>query len=330
MTILVTSDVHWSSNPRDEYRHKFVKTLRTLIKEYAVDTLLILGDLTETKDRHDAELVNRVVGHIDRLARSVDRLILLRGNHDWLNDPEIPFFKFLGRLPNVTWINKPTVIDDLGIFLPHTTDYKKDWAEFIEEFKDHYFIFAHNTFEGAVDNDRKLDGIPTDMFPENVAVISGDVHTPQLGPVTYVGAPYTIDFGDDYEPRVLFIDRGKVLSMPVEGPMKRLVEGTAGEEARVTTTGLHEGDILKIRVRIQRAEVPQWAKIRQQYRDWGESHGYLVHVVQPVLIDADKRMDTAKRKRLGKSDEDLFDQYCKRMDIDDKSAAVGRAILGEA
>lgn len=331
MTILVTSDLHFSSNPRDEYRHAFVKTLRGMVNEHRVNILMILGDLTETKDRHDAELVNRVVGHIDRLAQSVGKLILLRGNHDWLNDPEMPFFKFLGRLPNVTWINTPTDVG-IGLFLPHTTDYERDWAKYIKNgFGDFTVVFCHNTFKGAIaDNGAELDGIPPAIFPKDIDVISGDVHTPQeVGPVTYVGAPYHIDFGNHYDPRVLLIDeKGRVKSIPCYGPTKRLVEIKSVKELD-RVKGLAKGDILKVRVTIDRSQVAEWAEIRQKVREWGEDNHYLVHVVQPVIADADRRLDTGKRRNLAKTDEELFDQYCRRMDIDDRTAKVGRDIMEE-
>src|SRR5205814_1607714 len=90
------------------------------------------------------------------------------------------------------------------LFLPHTNNYKRDWKGL--DFSKYQWIFAHNTFQGANIGPRRLEGIPTSIFPRNAKVISGDIHVPQhFGPIEYVGAPYRIDFGDDYEPRVLFL-----------------------------------------------------------------------------------------------------------------------------
>lgn len=333
MRMLITSDLHLSSNPRDEYRHDFIGRLRKMVNEYKINVLAILGDLTEQKDKHSAELVNRVVGHIDRLAQSVSKLIILRGNHDWLNDPSMPYFKFLGRLPNVSWINEPTAVGP-GLFLPHTTNYKKDWAKYIDNgFGDFQIAFAHNTFAGALgdfgDTGRVLEGIPTDIFPKGLTVISGDVHSPQtVGTVIFVGAPYTVDFGDKYSPRVLIYDDGRLSSIPCRGPQKQLVEIKAVSELS-KVKGLREGDILKVRVTIDRAESAVWAEIREEVRAWGVERGYLVHNVQPVIEDAQRRLDTAKRRRVSKTDEQLFSDYCRRMGIDDRTAGVGRKIMGE-
>jgi predicted phosphodiesterase len=331
VTILISGDLHWSANPRDDYRHAFVKQLRSLITEHGADTVVLVGDFTEAKDRHDAELVNMVVGHIDRLSQLVDKLILLRGNHDSRTDPLMPFFKFLGRLPNVTWVNVPTAIGSY-LFLPHTSSYKKEWAEYIEnKFAGFDIVFAHNTFDGTLgDNGRKLEGVPTGIFPKGLTVISGDVHSPQrVGPVTYVGAPYQIDFGDQYQPRVLLLEDGKMTSIPCRGPQKQLVEIRSVRELR-KVRGLIKDDILKVRVTIDRSQTAKWHEIREDVRAWGDDNGYRVHVVQPVIEDADRRLDISKRRKVSKTDEQLFGDYCRRMGIDDDTATVGRKILGEA
>jgi len=71
----------------------------------------------------------------------------------------------------VRWLNKVTRLA-IGkadcLFLPHTRDYKKDWAE-LPDLEEITWVFAHNTFEGASsEHGKKLSGIPTDMF-EGVA-----------------------------------------------------------------------------------------------------------------------------------------------------------------
>lgn len=212
-----------ADNARDRYRTDFVvKTLPELVGKHKPDQLLILGDVTEHKDQHPARLVNELVNALCDLAASHKlEIIVLQGNHDFLSNAH-PFFAFLENFKGIRWIAKPEVLDNC-LYLPHTRDYKKDWKGI--DFKGHDFIFAHNIFEGVKANGQKLSGIPTKIFPEDAFVISGDVHEPQsFDCVTYVGSPFTTDYGDDYQGRVLLLKGLKAKSIKVFGPQKRLVE----------------------------------------------------------------------------------------------------------
>src|ERR1700678_2446598 len=128
MTVLVTGDIHWSENAKEDYRHQWVKWLVTTIQKKEATTLIILGDLTNSKDRHDAWLTNKVADHIHELS-NICKVIIQMGNHDYLATDN-PFFEFLRFIPNVRWIGVPTSfqVEDIGncLFLPHTRNYKKD------------------------------------------------------------------------------------------------------------------------------------------------------------------------------------------------------------
>jgi hypothetical protein len=224
--VLVTADLHLSANPRDAYRFKFMDRIPRLIEKYEVGMLLVLGDLTEMKDYHGSELVNKIAGYFKSYADMIP-VVISRGNHDG-TDPNNPFYQFLQHIKGITWINNPT--EDLGegigpaMYLPHTSNYKKDWANI--NFDKYRWVFAHNTFKGAQGGfGHILDGIPIDVFPADARVISGDIHVPQkIGPVRYVGAPYRIDFGDQYQPRVLLLEGDKLTSIKLGGPQKQLID----------------------------------------------------------------------------------------------------------
>ena len=305
MTALVTADLHLSSNPRDDYRHVFAaQTLVKLVKQHAPKQLIILGDLTEQKDNHGAELVNAVVGYLARLAQSCD-VYVMRGNHDCLN-PNQPFFEFVHKIPKITWITHPADLglDGLGrcLFLPHTRNYKKDWARIdLKPYQDNAnngFIFCHNTFEGAITaaKGHPLKGIPTTTLPPKAHVISGDVHYPQqLDQVTYVGAPYTVTFGDAYSPRMLLINGYKnkvtVNSIPVTGVRKRTIE--VDDPANLPPAQARAGDLLKIRVHLKVEDYVKWGEIQTNIRKWGESTGAIVCQIKPIK--------TSRRMRLKRS-----------------------------
>lgn len=338
MPVLVTADIHLSDNPRDAYRHRFMDKLATLIDRHIVDAIVVLGDLTEEKDRHSASLTNQVVSHLVKWAELCN-VVLLRGNHDAL-DPSVPFFKFSEHIEGITWVNVPT--DNIGawpsqlgkaLFLPYTSNYKRDWATF--DFTEYNWIFCHNMFTGAaIGNGRTGEGIPIDVFKGTRAtVIAGDVHIPQQvgdSRIHYVGAPYTVDFGDSYKPRVFVLSPNEYRSIPVSGPQKRLVEITSvGDlESREVLRHLSEGDILKVRVSIAPSDHAKWSEIQQAVRKWAAGHEFVINAVQPNIVHSER--PSARRKlRSATSDEELIDGYAKLRAIDAVTVKVGKRLMEE-
>lgn len=318
MSAIVTSDLHWNEAKTDRHRHdEFVERLATIIKGRA-DELLVLGDITEHKDNHSAWLTNTIVDHFEYLSQLCD-VVILRGNHDGY-DPEMSFFQFLRRIKNISWISRPTRMTlSCGkcLFLPHTRDYKKEWPGFgFDEFD---FILTHNTFEGALgENHRTLRGIPLSVFPKDAQVISGDVHVPQeTPPVTYVGAPYRIKFGDDYRPRVLLLDTDEIRSIPVPGPQKRLVE--LSHDHPSLPDSLHAGDIIKVRVQLEISHVSQWPEIRKNIFDEGKDLGVEIHSVVPVIsyMPGDRKAK-AEQHEIVLDDIKLVKEFARRKGIDVK------------
>lgn len=331
MTTLVTGDLHLSANPRDAYRFAAMEQLAEIIEKRKVNTLIIVGDLTEAKDFHPAELVNDVVEVVYNLGCLVEELIIGTGNHDYTN-AECPFFHFMRRLRKVKWINKPQQLqfDGLsGFFLPHTYNYVRDWK--VDEFswQKVNWIFAHNTFEGAsTEHGKRLHGIPLSVFPSPSKVISGDIHMPQtIGDkikVTYVGAPYTVDFNDDFEPRVILIDGMSFTSIPVPGPQKRLVELKAG--FKLGDVNANKGDIVKVRYRLTQQERERWPEIKASLRLKLSEVGLIVHMIQPEL-DKMKSVIVKKRSSSKKDDLELVKEFSKRSSISDKILQAGMDIV---
>lgn len=320
--ILVTSDLQFSDNPRDEYRYRIGKTISQLIEKYNVGWLYLLGDLTEAKDGHPAELVNRVVNMIHKWADQCD-VVILQGNHDVL-DTAHPFFKFLHHFEGIRWIDKPQAFNN-ALWLPHTRDYKRDWHGFDLG----GYIFAHNIFEGVrAGNGTVLDGIPLNIFADDTVILAGDVHEPQsFDCVTYVGSPYRCDFGDDYEPRVLLLDEHNeiVKSIPVHGPQKRLIECAAGK-------GLLDGwkadkdDIIKVRVQLQTKHVQHWSEIRDSVSNWSAKHGFILYSVEPVVNYTPEQIESSPRFS-HKTDEQYLREYAARRGLDEIMVKTGLKML---
>jgi DNA repair exonuclease SbcCD nuclease subunit len=335
MTALVTADFHLSSNPRDDYRHKFiVEKLRETIVETRVKHLIILGDLTDQKDCHNAELVNDIVDYLHTFSLLCE-VIILRGNHDCIN-PLKPFFEFAGLMNNITWITRPKVItiEGLGIctFLPHTRNHEKDWAELsfapIKRDPNDFWIFCHNTFEGAdAGTGHPLKGIPTTVFPKRAKVISGDIHVPQqLDQITYVGAPYTVTFGDSYDPRMLLIGRkGIEKSIRCFGVKKLTVDIVDPHNLPDYGLEINKSDLLKVRVHLKASDYAKWNEIQSAVRKWGEAYGAVVCAIQPIKIS--KHIKLARKRGATQTDRELMELYSKRRSVSDDVLKTGLWIM---
>lgn len=326
MTVLVTSDFHLSDNPRDAYRLKTLATIRKIAKKHKVTRILFLGDVTEAKDRHSAWLVNRIVKEFYRFSK-IAPIFMLQGNHDSL-EIDHPFYEFLHQIDGITWIKQPVIkeVESIGscLFLPHTRDHKKDWARI--DMNGYKQIFAHNTFEGAkVESGREMKGIPTSVFPQiRNHVISGDIHVPQrVGPVVYTGAPYTVDFGDNYQPRVLLLNKDAApFSVQVPGAQKVLIELFGSKLANRSMT--YPGDIVKVRVHLKNFEYAKWHEIREKVVEWCDQYKQILHSVHPIVEQTKEAMVT---KATARSDTQLMREFAKISNVDERTLKRGIRLL---
>lgn len=320
MRLLISSDWHLDSGPLAAYRFDLIeKTLPKMIKQHQPEMLLFLGDVCERKDAHKAELVNRVTQVFHDLAQLVP-VVALQGNHDYQSGPDNPFFGFLGRLEGVVWVGAPTPLTSIetlpaglpdvprAILLPHSSNPARDWAEI--DFEQYDFAFTHQFFTGAVaESGFKLaGGTPLSIFPPHLRVISGDIHRPQtMGKLTYVGAPYAVDFGDDYEPRMLLMEDSKLISLPCDGPSKQLIHIRTLDDLK-KVGGLLPQDILKVRVDLDPDQADRWPEIKEAVREWGAKRGLLVHQVLPVRQGNGSSMMKVDGASV-RSDEELLRDY---------------------
>jgi Calcineurin-like phosphoesterase len=316
---LITADLHFSATPRDAYRLQFLhKRLPALLKTYKVEQLMILGDMCEVKDQHGAWLVNQIVDGLAEIAKTVSSIVVLMGNHDFLQEGH-PFFRFTKHIPNVVYRDRPRLVNG-NLFLPFTSTPEKDWPAI--DMKGAKRIFTHMTFDGATGGfGRKLEGASLDLLPK-VPIISGDVHTPQkFANLTYVGAPYTVDFGDDYAGRVLLLDDKRLSSVVVGGPQKRLIKAP-------TLAGARAGDVVRVEVPIKAKDYSHWSERHEQIRKWADEAGVTLDSVVPVIIDASERaVNKAKLQRAAINDDALLTEYGKAKKIDERTLAIGKAFL---
>jgi hypothetical protein len=321
MTALITADWHHTEQARDRYRFRAMSFIADLIDKHKVDQLIILGDLTHNKNHHSDVLVNDIVDLLNDLA-SICQLYINQGNHDYV-EADTAFFHFVRLLEGVRWYRLPTrtFIKGLGevLFLPHTRDHTKDWAGVDWSRLD--WIFAHNAFEGALsETGKKLRGIPLDVFPDGVPIIAGDIHKPQkLGWLTYVGSPYTQKFGDDYKPRVLLIDRGEIVSIPVPGPQKVLIEVDSMVELDDAMQTCSTDDMIKVRYRLPSDQREHWPQMLKTIKDTVPGA-----IVQPIV---EKAQSLPWESKAGKSDKELVQAYGDQQKLSKDTMDIGYELI---
>jgi len=278
---IICSDLHFTANPADEYRWAFWSWLAGELEAEKAQTLLILGDVTDAKDYHSAQLVNRLsTAFAELLARFPHLQIrVLAGNHDWLRQGGV-FFKFLEHLDKrLTFITEPfeDLLDDgpASYFLPYSKSPIKDWAGM--DFSHYDYLFMHQTAPGSIaSNGQTMDG--EELPPLNAGkVYSGDIHVPQtIGSVEYVGSPYHVHFGDAFTGRCILIDRKRKTYELHFKTISRLSVKVQGLR-QLKKFELRAGDHIKLTVQLAASDLHDWKRIRRECAEYLRSRSVEVH-----------------------------------------------------
>lgn len=281
---ILASDLHLTANPVDDYRWALFPWLVNECKEEKAQTLLLLGDLTDAKDYHPGQLVNRVVQEIQKLRAVVPRIVILKGNHDQLKDGHM-FFEFLRSFEGVEVITRPTEDHELStnaFFLPYSKNPMEEWKGM--NFEHYDYLFMHQTVAGAkASNGQVMDG---ETLPELNAcqVYSGDIHVPQMvGRVEYVGSPYHVHFGDNFVPRCIAIDRsGKAFDLEFKSPARVMMNADEAE-IPLDLLFLKPGDHVKVRVTVPLSAKHQWKAIKAEHERMAAASGVVLQGIEMRL-----------------------------------------------
>jgi len=311
---VVLADLHLTVNPLDEYRWDLLHSDQ-VIKHLTQDTvLIIIGDLTEQKDKHTEALVTRVSNLIRKYSKLVLSVIILSGNHDGISSDR-PFFRFINMLSNVTFIVKPKEIDKT-LYLPHSRDPYKTWKNVFTNTSINT-VFMHQSIKGSITQSgfTMNDGINVDIFPDNIKhIYSGDVHAPQKhGRVVYVGAPYHIYFGDVYQGRLLILNNKFNIekSVPLYSITKHKIRITAMQE--LDHVKIQENDQVAIEYVVDIDEKHTWQKERLKIREYikiKKAHLCSLNVsVNKPKINKEQQKKMNKNKPTIISDDELILQH---------------------
>ena len=324
MKWLVTTDLHLSDKARDEYRFGIFKWLIKQRDKHKA-RILILGDLTENKDRHSSKLVNRIIDELYPLGAQI-----LRGNHDGI-DPDNPFFKFLNSIEGLDFIIKPWFDSTTGLaWIPHCrTQDELDQACAQMPPKPNA-VLLHATLAGArAETGATLAGLsaaPVSQLKARVGVYSGDVHVPQHHQqVTYVGAPFHVRFGDNFEPRVLLIDNGKETDLHFDCPRKYSLTVTSADDI-INNSKLRSKDQVKLTVDIAREEAVEWQAIRRRILDVCREGELDVFGID-CNIQGSKQRERTPLEKITHSNHEVLEAFCNNEGIAGNIRKIGADLL---
>lgn len=356
--MLLISDLHFTDLKQDEYRWDIFDFVERYRKKTEDKNLLILGDLTDSKDHHSSVLVNRIVQHMRHLVEIGMDVFILKGNHDY-SDPNKPFFKFLEQIEYVSFISDPSfwlIEGQKCLFLPHTRNPIEDWKgnKFVKKWKKKCnLVFMHQSVIGSVASNGYLmeKGLDRSYFERfSGQVYSGDIHVPQnicsgsnnIGGVHYVGSPYSIRFNDDFDGRAVAL-----LSYPV-GTSGVAIKGCSLLEDELPTDLMHrrtidinkiedlnsakikEGDQIKIRYHVRhmkRISLQQKQEFKKRCKELGFECCSIVLVKKERFPLRGRRK--AKELHKKKSPTRIISEFGKEKGLGKSTVKVGKELVEE-
>jgi predicted phosphodiesterase len=332
--VLIISDIHLSANPANEYRWELFPLLTSLAKEYGVKHLWCLGDLTDAKDRHPGEFVNRMTDAF--LSLPFEDIEILKGNHDYSRNGE-PFFRFLSRFPAIRYYSSPVLASRFGLschFLPHTSDGDAILAALETSTAD--ILLLHHTFDGAAAGSAALHGTNiSSVKSKGRLILSGDVHIPQkVGPVEYVGAPYHQTFGDSFSPRVLLLEiedkKANLFPISTEGyfPSKETVVAATAEQLEKKLSRIAPGSHVRVRLSIEKSDFRDFESMRSLCQTLCQELGLVLFGVE---VSASRKVlpHRGQPTYTHSTVPSTFSSYCSKHQLPDAVKAVGTSMLSE-
>lgn len=327
MTFLLIADLHFSDREKDRHRFGLLPWLAKQQRKHKVTATFILGDLCENKDRHSASLVNAIVDGITQLETPI---YILMGNHDRI-DIKTPFFRFVNNISGINFITEAVYLDALHVALiPHCVNqdaFDKACDIIPQNAK---AVFLHNTFTSAISEatGSQLTGLsPAPITAKNPHwVYSGDIHKPQrVGPVTYVGAPYSVRFGDDYDPRVVLLDDKGEHNLYYECPRKWALHIRDADDLK-SDQRLLSKDQVRITLELTKEEVVEWQQHKAKVIDVCKQLELEVFGVELKVL-ASAKSERKVSSSPGKSAGEVLQAFCLNEGVASNIKEAGISLL---
>jgi calcineurin-like phosphoesterase family protein len=296
--MILTSDLHLTANPADEYRWRVFDELDRLCRNDK--RVYILGDVTDLRDRHPSELVNPMIEALDALVRHRKaEITILMGNHDRALETAAPYWSFLSRIPGLSFIREPTAKGKL-LLLPYTANPAEEWDGI--DFTLYHAAFIHQSLDGAdIGHGRTYKSRNKETalnLPSGFKIYSGDIHVPQVlrfpgTSITYVGAPHPVRFGDDHACRMLILDDATfeiVQEVKLAPPRKSVIEISNLRELR--DVAVSSGDKVRVRYVMPLDRIGTWPEDQRKLIDWAKARGVELVGMEPI-VQTDRGRDGA-------------------------------------
>jgi predicted phosphodiesterase len=330
MKLLLVADLHLTDKIEDEYRWSIFPFIKKIYDKNKVDIIVILGDITEEKNNHSSILTNRIYNEIQEL----DWCIILKGNHDYINEKE-PFFKFLGNCDEQDRINYISEIDsysyDNFLFLPHSRNPVEEWKNI--DFNKYKYIFMHQPIIGSIGMNgfNIKSGLPSDYFKNYKGKIySGDIHKRQG---VYVGSPYPINFGDSNDGGVTILDTesGKEEFISFISIKKLSIDLNFYDNyLRLQDFNLKENDQIKIRVHLEQQDIFNYENIKKELQNYCKKNKIILKSIEmKKIINENKQQKEEKIIKDLNNENEILKNFSSKENIDSAIIEGGESLIKE-
>lgn len=278
MTYLLATDFHLDDKPENEYRWAIWEHILQAVIQYEIESVFILGDWVDRKDRFPARFINRLFDEVYKICARCP-LYVLRGNHDTSMQP--PSYFDFAATKICAGFEYITIPQSFGpnynlLMLPFTARPKTDWAGMT--LSDYDAVFMHATVPGSVvENGMVMENENFPILPRSVKFYSGDVHVPQkVRNVVYVGAPHPIRFGDNFPCRMVVLDHEYNITMEIPLSPPRKLMADIRDIGDLNSLTARWGDQIKIRFNCPPEAIEHWGATEQQIIQWAREKGVTV------------------------------------------------------
>lgn len=190
-TILHVSDIQFRTFQRHDEFKSVCDNFIFSAKKHNADRIVITGDLVQSRNQLTPELVDITSWFIQECSKSCEKLIIIPGNHDIVEqnksrmDAIYPIVKNLG-LDNVLYIKHSEVVEDDNVLWVHYSIYDNHKTpdnmikyEYTDKIKIGLF---HGIINGATNNNgiTFAYGASSDKFKSCDLVLCGDIHKRQV------------------------------------------------------------------------------------------------------------------------------------------------------